>query len=244
VTDPQKKNTESQRCTMRCFADMNATSNGRVIRIAIAGSLAVHFIIAILVHPPTVEAQPQEKISPADIVHLIPPKPTPTPRVTPPKPQTQKQTQARRPFIDRLILPKRNDKTKGIAIAIPSAAPGTPEPYDYGTPGPDVVAPTGAPASPAPTPKPACSAPDVPARTTFVEPPAVSDTVSQTGQTAKIRVDLDADGSVRGVSVYVSTGSMELDQAALAAARQSRYAAEQIDCKNVPGSYLFTVEFQ
>jgi TonB family protein len=223
---------------------MSSTSNGRVIRIAIAGSLAVHFLIAILVHPPTVEAQPQEKISPADIVHLIPPKPTPTPRVTPPRPQMQNQTQARRPFIDRVHRPTLTDKTKGIAISIPSSAPGTPAPYDYGTPGPDIIAPTAAPATPAPTPKPACSAPDVPARTTFVEPPVVSDTVSQTGQTAKIRVELDATGNVRGVSVYVSTGSMELDQAALSAARESRYAPEQIDCKNVPGSYLFTVEFQ
>jgi protein TonB len=223
---------------------MNATSNGRVIRIAIAGSLAVHFIVAILVHPPTVEAQPKEKISRAVIVHIIPPKPTPTPHVTQKKVQPKQQVQARRPVVYTPILPKRNDNTKGVAHALPSAAPGTPGPIDA-TPGTGVVAgPTDVPSTPLPTPKPACAAPEVPARTTFVESPSVPDSVPQTGVTAKIRVDLDAMGNVRGVSVYESTGSTELDQAALSAARQSRYAPEQIDCKNVPGSYLFTVDFQ
>jgi TonB family protein len=225
---------------------MNATSNGRVIRIAIAGSLAVHFIAALLVHPPSVEAQATEKLSPAVIVHVIPPKPTPTPppRITPPKPRAVRKTQSRTPVVHTPHLPKRTDNTKGIAIAVPSAPPGTPGPIEAPT-GPDVIGPpTTAPATPAPTPKPACSAPDVPARTVVVEPPSVPDSVPQNGATAKIRVDLDASGSVRGVSVYESTGSMELDRAALSAARESRYAPEGIECKKVAGSYLFTVDFQ
>jgi TonB family protein len=77
-----------------------------------------------------------------------------------------------------------------------------------------------------------------------VQSPTAPDTIPESGVTAKIRVNLDAEGNVRGVSVYESTGSMELDQAALAAARQSRYAPEEVNCKNVPGSYLFTVDFQ
>jgi TonB family protein len=223
---------------------MKATSNGRVIRIAIAGSLAVHFMVATLVHPPTVEAQPKENISRAVIIHIIPPKPTPTPRVTPQKSPPKRNAQTRRPIVHPLILPKRNTNTKGIARVVASAAPGTPGPIEP-TPGTGIVAgPTEIPGTPAPTPKPACSAPDVPARTTFVQPPSVPDSVPQTGVTAKIRVDLDALGNVRGVSVYESAGSMELDQAALSAARESRYAPEQIDCKNVPGSYLFNVDFQ
>lgn len=222
---------------------MKASSNGRVIRIALAASLAVHFIVAMLVHPPGVEAQAPEKPSPAIIVHIIPPKPTPPPRVVHPKIETRSQLQARRPVVHTPHIARRRNNTKGVVLVVPSAAPGTPGPEDFGTsaPGPD-TGPSGTP-QPTETPKPACSAPDVPARTTFVQPPAVPDTVPQTGTTAKIRVDLDAEGNVRGVSVYESAGSMELDQAALAAARESHYAPEEVKCKNVPGSYLFTVDF-
>lgn len=225
---------------------MNATSNGRIIRIAIAGSLAVHFIAALLVHPPSVEAQAAEKLSPAVIVHVIPPKPTPTPppRITIPKPHALRKTHSRTPVVHAPHLPKRIGNTKSIAIAVPSAPPGTPGPIEATT-GPDILGPpTGPTSSPAPTPKPACSAPDVPARTLVVQSPSVPDSAPQTGTPAKIRVDLDASGNVRGVSVYESTGSMELDQAALSAARDSRYAPEEIDCKKVAGSYLFTVDFQ
>lgn len=225
---------------------MNATSNGRVIRIALAVSLAVHFIFATLVHPPRVEAQAQEKLSPATIVHLTPrkPKPTPPPHIVHSKRQTQSHAQSRRPSVHVPHITTHRDNSKSIGYAVPSAPPGTSAPADIGTfePGP-VSGPTGTP-QPTATPKPACSAPDVPARTTFVESPAAPDTVPQSAAIAKIRVDLDAEGNVRSVSVYESTGSMELDQAALSAARASRYAPEEVNCKNVPGSYLFTVDFQ
>ena len=61
--------------------------------------------------------------------------------------------------------------------------------------------------------------------------------------TAMIKVDLDTDGHVTGVSVYASTGSLELDEAAMRAARESTYAPETRDCRPVAGSYLFKVEF-
>lgn len=222
---------------------MSGTSNGRGIRIAIAVSLAVHLIIATLVHPRRVNAQPPEKPSPATIIHLIPPKPSPTPRVIIARNRIRQapHTQARRPHVTPPHTSPHNDG-KSVAIAISSAAPGTPAPPDPdASPGPD-AGPTLEPSLPTPTPKPACSAPDVPARTTFVQSPSASDSATQPA-TAKIRVDLDADGAVRGVSIYESTGSMELDRAALEAARESHYAAEQYDCKNIPGSYLFTVDF-
>lgn len=223
---------------------MNANSNGRVIRIAAAGSLAVHLIFATLVHPPRVEAQAQEKPSSAVIIHLVPPKPSPPRRLVRHKTTVALRSQVRHIAVHALHEPLHAANSKRLAYAVSTGAPGTPGPSDFGTPGPAPIAgPTGEPNVPTPTPKPACSAPDVPARTTFVEQPTVPDTVTQAVATAKIRVELDADGSVRSVSVYESTGSMELDRAALSAARQSRYAAEQIDCKNVPGSYLFTVDF-
>ena len=112
-------------------------------------------------------------------------------------------------------------------------------------PGPDVV-PSGAPIVATPTPKPACSAPDVPAKALVAQPPEISDDAGANGftGTAKVKIDLDASGNVVAARIYESTGSMELDRAAVAAARSSQYAPEQRDCKNVSGSYLFTVDFQ
>ncbi|HLI94563.1 MAG TPA: energy transducer TonB [Candidatus Baltobacteraceae bacterium] len=99
---------------------------------------------------------------------------------------------------------------------LPIEPTGDPFPIDNPTPG---VAPTSAPIVAAPTPKPACSAPDVPAKTLTIEPPAVSDE-DRDGftETAKVKVDVDAAGKVVGASIYESTGSVPLDQAAVAAA--------------------------
>lgn len=217
---------------------MNATSNGRVIRIALAGSLAVHFIVALLVHPRPVHAEPPQEAQRTTIVHLIPPKPTPPPRklLQPQKPRVQRNAQTVHPIAHPPRLSTQH--ARGVAIAIPTGAP---DPIEPGVVNGDGTA-TDSPA-PTPTPKPSCSAPDVPARTTFVQSPVVPDDVSENGVTAKIRVDLDSNGTVTGVSVYESAGSMPLDRAALAAARQSRYAPEERDCKNIAGSYLFTVDF-
>ena len=86
--------------------------------------------------------------------------------------------------------------------------------------GPD-AAPTGAPveATPSPTPKPACSAPDIPAKTIVAQSPDVSEDNGFTG-TAKVRVDLDASGTVVGTTIYESSGNALLDRAALSAARE------------------------
>jgi TonB family protein len=86
----------------------------------------------------------------------------------------------------------------------------------------------------------------VPAKTLVAQTPEVPSDVQAQGYmgTAKVKVDLDASGDVVGTSIYTSTGSMELDRAALAAARASRYAPEQRECKNVPGSYLFIIDFE
>lgn len=131
----------------------------------------------------------------------------------------------------------------GPAIAPPVEPTG--DPVVVNTAGPDIAS-TAAPIVATPTPRPACSAPDVPAKTLVTQSPIVPDDASAgaLAGTAKVRVDLDDSGKVVGTSIYESTGSMELDRAAISAARNSRYAPEQRDCKNVAGSYLFTVDFQ
>ncbi len=121
----------------------------------------------------------------------------------------------------------------------------TGDPNDVATPGVD-AAPTAAPFVATPTPKPACSAPDIQAKTIDAQTPDKPDDAQAQGLvgTVKVKVDLDASGAVLGASIYESSGSMELDRAALAAARRSSYAPEERECKDVPGSYLFTVDFQ
>jgi protein TonB len=221
---------------------MSAASNGRVLRIALAASLAVHLVVAAVMHSRPVTAAPEQKSRETYIIHLPPPTPTPSP----PKPQlrhARHRSIAVQPavHIRHLVAQVHN---KGPRIAPPPIEP-TGEPQPWETSGPGDVAPTaGPPVMPTQTPKPACSAPEIPAKTlvtqTAVEP---QDADGYTGQ-AKVQVDLDASGNVVGTSIYESTGSMELDRAALAAARASRYAPEERDCKNVAGSYLFIVDFQ
>lgn len=224
---------------------MGAASNGRVLRIALAASVAVHVLIAANVSLRPVRAVPEVRAQRGEIIHLQSPKPTPTP---PPKPALQRAQQRSvsvHAVIQRVHLASANHHTGPHAIAPPIEPTGEPFPAD--TSGPN-VAPTSGPVVtvPTPTPKPACSAPDVPAKTIETQSPVVPDDARANGftGTAKVRVDLDASGNVVGTSIYESAGSMELDRAALQAARESRYAPEERDCKNVPGSYLFNVDFQ
>ena len=60
---------------------------------------------------------------------------------------------------------------------------------------------------------------------------------------SQIEVTLDASGAVMSASVYKSSGSAALDNAALAAARASRYSPALESCHAVGGSYLFRAEF-
>lgn len=60
---------------------------------------------------------------------------------------------------------------------------------------------------------------------------------------AIIAVALDTTGAVADVRVYQSSRSKELDNAALDAARHSRYAPAVFRCEPVAGAYLFRAEF-
>ncbi len=61
--------------------------------------------------------------------------------------------------------------------------------------------------------------------------------------TVVIRVHLSDTGELTGYDFVESTGNHELDLAALKAARGVKYTPELIECKPVPGSYLFVVVF-
>lgn len=225
---------------------MNALKTGRVLRIALAASLAVHFIVAALIYARPVTAAPEQKAQRIQILRVQPPTPKPTlPPTPPPKTppaHTQRLLSVARPAIHVVKLTHSARRSGPPPAVLPIEPTGAP--YAVGPAGPPAVAPTSGPPAPTPTPKPACSAPDVPARTLVTQQAiAPEDAAGYTG-TAKVRVDLDASGNVVGAGIYTSTGSMQLDRAAVQAARASRYAPEQRDCKNVPGSYLFVVDFE
>ncbi|HET9392672.1 MAG TPA: TonB family protein [Candidatus Rubrimentiphilum sp.] len=216
---------------------MDGKRNRRVLAAALAVSLAVHAVLATFVHVRFVEAKPYQ--IPTVITHIwVRPKLTP-----PPKPHTvafaHHPVQIVRPQIQR---PHVAPNLHGVvAIASPGATGVPTAPGNTGTPG-GVI---GQPDIPVGPPAPACSDPNVDAKTIVaISPDAPASAYGgATDVTAMIKVDLDASGRILGVSVYRSAGSLELDQAAMQAARQSTYSPEVRDCQAVPGSYLFKVEF-
>lgn len=227
---------------------MNRKSNGRIFGIAIVSSIAVHLAFACVIHVSPVTAAPEQKPRTIVIVdRLHKPKPTPKPTPTP-RPQVHKAQPHAKPT--RAVRPPTNPvhvhnpvTNKGVARVTftpgPIVTPGT---GDTGTGG--ATAGPSAPPAPTPTPKPACSAPDIPAKAVDAVTPETPPDTPVTNVVAKVEVRLDASGAVVGTKIYTSTGYSQLDRAALEAARESRYEPEEHNCKNIPGSYLFTVDFQ
>ena len=72
--------------------------------------------------------------------------------------------------------------------------------------------------------------------------PAIAAEQNITGITA-VRINLDAAGRLATSSVLASSGNRWIDQAALRAARSSRYSAEVRDCAPVGGAYAYFVDF-
>lgn len=219
---------------------MKRRSN-RILTYALALSLAIHLVFAFVfrnVRPVEAHEEPIRHITITEIHTPPPPMPTPTP--APPKPQPPIKPShpiAHPPHVTSSSNPH-------VIAAEPVPTPGN------ATPGPDVTdAPPSGPVSspaptPTPTPKPLCAVPNVAARAVNVMNASIPDGVSSGDVTARVRVTLEANGSVANVSIYQSAGNMLLDRAAMLAARQSTYRAEIRNCMPVGGDYLFTVNFQ
>lgn len=209
-----------------------------MLATALALSLLFHLVIAPFVRAP-VEAIPHQDIR--VITHIIvrptPAPPKPRPRVT----VSQHDLPIVGPRITRPHVSRHSSGRVAITPPFPTGEPNAPG--NTGPSGPGGV--IGQPVAPAETAGPACSDPNAEAKTLVAVAPdsASSEVAAASNLTAMIKVDLDAEGRVVGVSVYASTGSVELDQAAMRAARESTYAPEMRDCQAVPGSYLFKVEF-
>ena len=219
---------------------MGAPKNRRMLGAALAVSLLFHLVLAPFVRPPA-DAVPYHVIP--VITHIwIHPTPEPT------KPPQRARAPLSYPSIRIVSLPvaRPHDSRdlKGHVAITPSLPTGEPNaPGNPGTNGSGGV--ISQPALPTEAPGPACSEPNAEAKTVNAISPdqTASGFATDTNATAMIKVDLDASGSVIGVSVFASTGSLELDQASMQAARESTYAPETRDCQPVPGSYLFKVEF-
>jgi len=219
----------------------------KVIYLAVALSIAAHFLLGPLVHIKPVYAAPETKPTRIVLIRDVPkPKSTKTPpqKVTAQKLASQKSAQPRAPR-----LPNHNS-TNTVAVEPDQ------NPHDVGPIGPNVgpssgpgtaatSGPTTAPAL-SPTPKPVCSAPYLEASTVNKYAPEMPTLARDQGLSgsAQVQVDLSANGQVLGAKIFVSTGSSVLDTAAMDAARRTTYSPKIVDCDRVPGSYLFRVDFE
>jgi protein TonB len=176
------------------------------------------------------------------VIHTPPPTPAPTP---PPKTETPAKRQpAAAPEALRLnVVRVRAHSASGPAeqTYVPPAA-GSQNGVPGGLGSGDSNVP---PAAPTPSPEPACETPHVQAaleKMAEIEYPESQREAGITG-VVDVEVALSADGAITGVSIYRSSGHLPLDQAALRVAQESTYAPEELDCKDVPGTYLLHVTF-
>jgi protein TonB len=96
------------------------------------------------------------------------------------------------------------------------------------------------------TPKASCSSVEQPATMLFAAPadyPEIAKATSRTGITI-VRVHLSKTGAAQDVTVARSSGSKDLDAAALVAARDSSYRPEAVNCQAKEGDYLIDVDFE
>ena len=211
-------------------------------------SVALHLIFGPFVNWKRPSEGEVEKVQKVTVTKIQTPKPTATP-TPPPSPTPTPQTQTAPPQTQppqrlKVNVVKTTSKSQsGPSEATYNVKSGSEEGVPQGT------ATTGPPAvvAAAPTPtKPACANPNMPATATQKVTPDMPDIARQMGAsgTAQIKVTLDANGNVMDTAVYASTHNKALDNAALQAARASKYAPEIDNCVKTGGSYLYTVTFE
>jgi periplasmic protein TonB len=215
-------------------------------------SIVIHFALAPFLKNMTqhTENQEVEKVSVTKKIIVKPPTPPPTPHPTPtpppstPPPKKQVVQPKPRPLKVNLIHTHSNANTSTTeqTVAQPKTGSENGVPAGTGTaaPGPVSTVPPG-------TPKPACKTPYQDATVVQQAQPEYPDSARELGLgtvTVAVTVTLSPTGALENASVSQSAGNMALDQAALAAARQSTYAPKIVNCEGVDGAqYLFKVTF-
>jgi TonB family protein len=66
---------------------------------------------------------------------------------------------------------------------------------------------------------------------------------SATDLVIRIEVTVEPDGTVKRVHLVRSSGKEDADEAALAAAKTSRYSPASVNCAPVEGQYALTITF-
>jgi TonB family protein len=197
----------------------------RVLLVALALSLLVHAIVALVLHPATADFQSQPEAisvvrrSTVIVAHNTPPPPrhlqTPSPRnLTPPRPRATGAPVARS---------EGSGPSRATPAPPPPAPTALPSAAGAGCAQPNAVAAVAA------TPAP----PEI--------PPAVR--AERISAVALVTVALDPQGDVTGASVAQSTGNSSLDLVAEGMAREARYSAPLHDCKPIAGNATFSVKF-
>jgi protein TonB len=225
----------------------------------VANFMGWAFVISILLHffivpiLPSMkqhsEEQTVEKVSVTKKITVkppTPPPPTPTPpppkQTPPPKPQPVRQQHT----VIKLNVPHTTSKSNSSSQETKYVPP--PKGSEEGIPQGTVASAAPAPVTTAPpgTPKPACKTPYQDATVVNQAQPEYPDAARDLGlgevQVA-VTVTIGPDGNLIDAKVSQSAGNMSLDQAALAAARQSTYAPKIVNCQPTTGSYYFKVTF-
>jgi TonB family protein len=225
-------------------------------------SVAVHLIVLPFVHPQATIAE-EEHVDTFHVDHHLPtppptPRPTPTPKPTQrptPPPRATAPPQPVQPRPIAIHVQRQDAHPHGGPAEQPNAHPtGDPTgvPGATGTAAPAVTAaPAAAPptplptATPRPTPTPlSCARPNVAATTLRPAPPDTPVIAQQQGITGTVQVVVSLDAQSRVVGTRVQTSpSAVLNQAALAAARESQFRTEIRNCEPVAADYIFSVDF-
>ncbi|HEY0382467.1 MAG TPA: TonB family protein [Candidatus Elarobacter sp.] len=224
-------------------------------------SIAVHLIVLPFVRPqPTVAGDEIVDHFRVDRMPTPPPTPPPTPTPkptvppTPPPHVTTPQPQPRSILIhaqhqDTHPRTGAGEPANRHTVGDPNGVPdgrGTAAPVATGAPASPAAAATTAPTPrPTPTPTPlSCARPNVTATTLRPVAPDTPAMAQQQGisGTVQVVVSLDAQSRVVGTRVQTSPSAL-LNQAALAAARESQFRTEIRNCEPVAADYIFSVEF-
>lgn len=212
---------------------MNGRSSNRILVWAIAISLAIHLVFAIVARTiPPAQAAPEapQHIS---IVHIATPPPTPPPTPRPHQQHVSSIPSHRSAHVSPSVHPPRVVAHGGGSVWA--------EPPVAATAGPSI--PGDVTGSATPSPAPACSNPYAPAHVIDAISPDAPEDAAGVAATAQVQVTLDDRGRVTDAHIYASSGTMSLDRAAVDAARRSTYAPQIADCQPTGGTYLFKVDF-
>jgi TonB family protein len=204
---------------------MDKQRTRRLLLVAFALSILIHTLFASAVrwHPGSAEDTTQviEKVRVFHPMHVARVIPTPTP------PPSASPAPSAAPTARKPTLPGANGQ--GVAVAVrptpaASAAPAT-----------------------APSATPNCAKADIPAAIAATPPPpdiAPGARADAANGIARVRVQLDTNGTVTDAAVVTSSGSGSLDLVAVSLAKAARYAPATHDCKAVASYYDFTARFQ